>query len=93
MRNMPFILKKMILDLWTEGGVCDFYLSFWVFAAFFYVLSPLDIIPEAIYGFIGLLDDIFIILVIAVCLSRCVYSRYTGRYSQPPEPQPNIINP
>ena len=35
-------------------------------AVLVYLLSPLDILPEAVLGIIGLLDDIFIILLVLV---------------------------
>jgi RING finger protein 170 len=29
-------------------------------------MSPLDILPEAVFGFLGLLDDLFIISLLAI---------------------------
>ena len=40
-----------------------------VLAAFLYLISPLDILPEAVFGIIGFLDDIFIILLLAIYIS------------------------
>ncbi|CAI4230862.1 unnamed protein product [Auanema sp. JU1783] len=34
-----------------------------------YVLSPFDIIPEAVYGALGLMDDIFVVVVLLVHIS------------------------
>ena len=31
-----------------------------------YLFSPLDIIPEAVFGLLGILDDIFIVFMLAV---------------------------
>lgn len=38
-------------------------------AAFVYLISPLDIIPEAVFGILGLMDDMFVILVICIYVS------------------------
>jgi len=42
--------------------------------ALFYLISPLDIIPEAVFGFFGLLDDVFVTLLLAVYIS-VIYRR------------------
>lgn len=34
-----------------------------IIGALFYFISPFDIIPEAIFGVIGLVDDLVIILI------------------------------
>ena len=31
-----------------------------------YFISPLDLIPEALFGFFGLLDDLFVFIIIAM---------------------------
>ena len=43
--------------------------------ALLYCISPLDIIPEAAFGFLGLIDDFFILLLFAIYLS-VMYRRY-----------------
>ena len=43
--------------------------------ALIYLLSPLDIIPEALFGIIGFLDDVFIILLFAIYVA-IIYRRY-----------------
>ena len=40
-----------------------------VIGAFLYLISPLDILPEAAFGMMGFLDDIFIFLLLAVYIS------------------------
>ena len=37
-----------------------------LFTVIAYVLSPLDILPESVLGFLGLFDDFFIILCAAL---------------------------
>ncbi len=37
-----------------------------LFAMLAYMLSPFDIIPEAVFGLLGMLDDIFIVFLLAI---------------------------
>ncbi len=50
--------------------------------AIIYLILPLDLIPERLFGVIGFLDDIFIILfliLLGVALFLPVFIRYLGR--------------
>lgn len=44
-------------------------------AAIMYLISPLDMIPEAIFGLLGLLDDIFVVILLAVYVT-IIYRRF-----------------
>ena len=46
-------------------------------AALLYFISPLDIIPEAAFGLLGLLDDFFILLLLAIYVS-IIYRRFVA---------------
>jgi len=48
-------------------------------AAIFYLFSPFDAVPEAVYGVIGFLDDIFVIFVILVYIS-ILFRRFMGSH-------------
>ena len=39
------------------------------FAALLYFISPFDIIPEAAFGILGFLDDLFILLLLAIYIA------------------------
>ena len=41
-----------------------------------YVLSPIDLIPEFIFGIFGLIDDLLVILAIVILLSRQYYNQH-----------------
>ena len=43
-----------------------------VVGSILYILSPLDILPEAVLGIIGLLDDLVVLLAMLVYLA-CLY--------------------
>lgn len=71
-RDLPTLLRHAMSDFFTVGGlVFMFRLRILVcfLAAFFYFISPLDIIPEAIFGIFGFLDDLFIVLLLAIYVS------------------------
>lgn len=68
-RDLPTLLRHTYNEFFTVGGLI------WMFrlrvivcflAALFYFISPLDIIPEAVFGVLGFLDDFFIILLLAI---------------------------
>jgi len=42
--------------------------------ALFYLISPLDVLPEAVFGFFGFLDDVFVVLLITIYIS-VIYRR------------------
>ena len=47
-------------------------------AAIMYLISPLDMIPEAVFGLFGLLDDIFVVLLLAIYVT-IIYRRFLSR--------------
>ena len=44
-------------------------------AAIMYLVSPLDLIPEAFFGVLGFLDDLFVVLLLALYVS-IIYRRF-----------------
>ena len=75
LRDLPTLLRHAYNEFFTVGGlVWMFRLRVLVvlFAAFVYLISPLDIIPEAALGMLGLLDD-FIILLLFLIYITLVY--------------------
>lgn len=44
-------------------------------AAIMYLISPLDLIPEAVFGILGLLDDLFIVLLLALYVAM-IYRQF-----------------
>lgn len=43
--------------------------QFFLIAAFAYILSPIDLIPEAIFGIFGIIDDIVFLLLCLLCIA------------------------
>ena len=46
-----------------------------VVAAIMYLISPLDMIPEAVFGIFGLFDDIIVVLLLAIYVT-IIYRRF-----------------
>ena len=71
-RDLPMLLRHLGVYLFSgEGLHLAFQLRVVVLALFWlvYLLSPLDLLPEAVFGLIGLLDDFFIFLLISMYLT------------------------
>ncbi|KAL2467496.1 RING/U-box protein with domain of unknown function [Forsythia ovata] len=67
MRDLPFLLKRLWQDLINPQRSLPLVMRARVYLAMIvsaiYVISPVDIIPEALLGIIGLLDDFIIVLI------------------------------
>lgn len=72
LRDLPTLLRHAFSEFFTVGGLV------WMFrlriivcflAALLYFISPFDIIPEAVFGILGFLDDIFILLLLAIYIA------------------------
>ena len=59
-----------------------------VIAAFVYFISPLDLIPEAVFGLLGFLDDVFIILLLAIYISIIYRQIVEARATREPDNAP-----
>jgi len=69
LRDLPTLLHQLCSELFSVGGlvwVLRLRITLCFFAAALYFISPLDIIPESVFGFLGLMDDVLIILLLLV---------------------------
>lgn len=86
LRDLPTLLRHAFTEFFTVGGlIWMFRLRILVcfFAAFLYFISPLDIIPEAVFGVLGFMDDLFILLLLAIYIS-IIYRQYVrNRLTRP----------
>lgn len=78
LRDLPTLLRHALREFFSVGGLI------WMFrlriiaiflAALLYFISPLDIIPEAVFGILGFLDDLFVLLLLAIYIS-IIYRNY-----------------
>jgi RING finger protein 170 len=68
-RDMPVLLRRCFSEIFTPSGLAWLFrlrTLFFILAAFFYLLVPFDLIPEAFFGIFGLIDDLLIAFSIAV---------------------------
>lgn len=80
--DVPVIISHVWRLLFTAEGVALLYrlhilLLLFLFAL--YLLSPLDLIPEAIFGIVGLLDDIVILVAIVTYVALLYQHHITHR--------------
>lgn len=80
LRDVPVLLPHLVRRLFSFDGMMVMFrlrVAVCLVAALLYLFSPLDIIPESIFGLFGLLDDIFVLLMIAV-YTTVAYRRALG---------------
>lgn len=67
-RDMPLLLRRLVQDLMDPQRALPLVhrtrIIIYLVLLAFYVFSPLDILPEGIFGLIGLLDDFLVMLLV-----------------------------
>ncbi|OTF69420.1 RING finger protein 170-like protein [Euroglyphus maynei] len=76
--DLPTMLRHLTNDFFSFNGL--FYMFrlrviICFFAAILYLISPLDMIPEAVFGIFGLIDDIVVVLLLAIYVT-IIYRRF-----------------
>ena len=72
LRDLPVLLRHLWGHFWSgEGLHFAFQLRVAVLGLIWvaYLLSPLDLLPEALFGLIGLLDDLLVFVMISMHLA------------------------
>ncbi|KAJ0976913.1 hypothetical protein J5N97_012387 [Dioscorea zingiberensis] len=68
LRDLPFFLRRLCRELMDPQRslplVFKARMIFAMLLSVIYVLSPVDIVPEGVFGFIGLVDDFLILLIV-----------------------------
>ena len=78
--DTPFLLRRLCRILCSRrccGFICNrFFLMFifYFFGALAYIISPFDIIPEAIFGLVGYIDDIMVFAGMFVAFARIIHN-------------------
>eukprot|EP01137_Pigoraptor_chileana_P031064 Opistho-2@18359 len=70
--DAPTLLRHLFRDLWSGTGLMLMFrlrVVMLVVVCAAYMLSPLDLIPEALLGAIGFIDDLIILLIILIYMS------------------------
>lgn len=71
-QDLPTLLRHAISDLFSaQGMVLMFRVRIFLCLglALLYFFSPLDIIPEMVFGALGFLDDMLIMFIIAIYIT------------------------
>ncbi|WOL03558.1 E3 ubiquitin-protein ligase [Canna indica] len=72
-RDVPFFIKRLFRELVDPQRALPLvfrarmFLS--ILASVTYVLSPMDILPERMYGYVGFLDDFFLVVIFFLYLA------------------------
>ncbi|XP_077241413.1 uncharacterized protein LOC143881947 isoform X2 [Tasmannia lanceolata] len=86
LRDLPFLLRRLLGELVDPQRSLPLVFKARMFcamaASIIYVVSPVDIIPEGLFGILGLLDDLIIVLIVffylAALYQRALISRHGG---------------
>jgi RING finger protein 170 len=80
LRDFPTLLRQLFSELFSVGGlvwVLRLRIILCFLAAALYFISPLDLIPESVFGFLGLVDDVLIVLLLLVYVTEA-YRQYVA---------------
>ncbi|XP_065011913.1 uncharacterized protein LOC135640950 isoform X6 [Musa acuminata AAA Group] len=85
LRDLPFFMRRLLRELIdTQRSLLPLVLRARIFFAMavsaIYVLSPVDILPEGVFGFVGLLDDLIVLLVVILHLATIYRSVLVYRH-------------
>ena len=70
--DAPFLVKRFLREISTTDItvlVRNYRLLLMMFTGIVYFLSPFDLIPEIVFGFIGYLDDLVIVIFIFIAVA------------------------
>ena len=70
--DLPALLRHLLKEFFSVGGLVIMFrarIVLCVVAIVVYLVSPLDILPEAVLGILGLLDDLFVLLLVLVYMT------------------------
>ncbi|CAL1270347.1 unnamed protein product [Larinioides sclopetarius] len=76
--DLPTLLRHAGSEFFSVGGIMYMFrlrIFLCFIAAVMYLISPLDMIPEAVFGILGLLDDMFVVLLLAIYVT-VIYRRF-----------------
>ncbi|KAK6638650.1 hypothetical protein RUM43_006917 [Polyplax serrata] len=70
--DCPVLIRHMFFDFFTFGGLVWMFrlrVLLCCFGAIVYLFNPLDIIPEAMFGIFGFLDDVIVFVLCVIYVS------------------------
>ncbi|XP_003745830.1 E3 ubiquitin-protein ligase RNF170 [Galendromus occidentalis] len=82
-RDLPLLLSHLASEFFSLGGLMYMFrirIAVCFFLALVYLLSPVDVVPEAMFGLLGFLDDLFVLIVLGVYMSLIYRRLLAERY-------------
>ena len=80
--NAPFLVRYFWREVIDTYGLVLFrrwqFLTY-IIGVIVYVLSPFDLIPEAVFGLIGLIDDIMFVILALIGIGTTFFTVLQGR--------------
>ncbi|XP_056146814.1 E3 ubiquitin-protein ligase RNF170 isoform X2 [Lampris incognitus] len=67
LRDVPTLLRHAFREMFSVGGLLErpgIQILLCLVGAFTYLASPLDFLPEALFGLLGFMDDLLVILLL-----------------------------
>lgn len=80
LRDFPTMFRQMAARIFQMENAFKLRAFFMILGLVLYVLSPLDIIPEAVFGVIGLIDDILLVGIVLMVLTSAFYTAYSNNF-------------
>lgn len=81
-KESPFLIRRTINFMLTREGLMHMiggmFSSNIFVVGLLYIISPLDMLPECVFGIFGLLDDLVVMGILCVLLTNFYY-RYLLR--------------
>lgn len=71
-RDIPALLRHLWSEFFSMSGLVVMFrirILLCAFAILLYLISPLDFLPEAVFGVIGLLDDVFVLMLLLIYMT------------------------
>ena len=83
--DTPFLIRTLAAEIAESGGrnlLTQAHYVIYILSLIIYVFSPFDLIPEAIFGIIGVVDDLIVIGYIGVAIGSVFYQGLAERQGQ-----------
>ena len=78
--DVPTELKRFFSRLFTIRMMLKIKMFLLICAFIMYFLSPFDLVPDALFGIIGVIDDIFVVFILLFAMSNMFYNTQAENY-------------
>ena len=79
--ELPYLITRWIFSIdGLRTLIVNSKIIMCMLIAVVYVLSPFDLIPESVFGLIGMIDDFFIVITILVAVSQMFVNQYARNH-------------